>query len=94
MSHNPRSQARLPLYGEQQPLRLSAERVYVGVQNLALARIDVQPEGKVRRTVVNLYGMHEVERLIVALQAAKARMQRDHDALDEWAAKHPEEARS
>lgn len=92
-------QAALPSQWETSPSLLTGDKVTVAVQHIALARIDVQTDGtygdtrtpyskraaaaKPRRTVLNLYGTNDIDRLIEALTAAKARMQAEQDLLNQ-----------
>jgi hypothetical protein len=84
----PIKQARLPLSGE---VKLDGLYTYfVGVQNIALARIDVESPTGERRVAVNLYGLRDIDRLIDALQTARATMVTESDALHAYLAAHPE----
>jgi hypothetical protein len=84
----PIRQARLPLAGETTLPGLYT--YYVGVQNLALARIDVESSTGERRVAMNLYGLRDIDRLIAALQTARAEMVAESDALHAYLKEHPE----
>lgn len=85
-----RGQARLPMTDEL-PLRLNGyDHAWIGVQNIALARIDVQDASdKPRRLALNLY-VADIDRLIDALQQTKAALQERSDYLMAYLAEHPE----
>jgi hypothetical protein len=75
----------------QHPVQLLAGgTTTVVAQHIALVRIDVQPAGKARKAVLNLYGPKDVDRLIEALQAAKARLVQEQEALRQYWHDHPE----
>jgi hypothetical protein len=82
-------QARLPLSGEQRVALNTTDQVFVGVQNIALARIDTVSKG-VRRVTLNLFGVRDIDRLIAALQSARATLVAESDALNKYLAEHPE----
>lgn len=86
------SQARKPLTGEQRVRLNGYAATYVGVQNIALARIDTVKYGSdgTRRVALNLYGLPDIDRLIEALQVARARLVAEGAALDAYLAAHPE----
>jgi hypothetical protein len=72
----PIKQARLPLSGE---VKLDGLYTYF-VES---------PTGE-RRVAVNLYGLRDIDRLIDALQTARATMVTESDALHAYLAAHPE----
>ena len=59
------------------------DKVTVVAQHIALVRIDVQDGNRPERTVVNLFGTNDVDRLIAALQDAKARLVREQELLNQ-----------
>lgn len=83
-------QARLPLSAEVQPKLNSTDTYFVGVQNIALARIDVQAPGGPRRVLLNLFGTRDIDRLIEALQTARAALVAQQEELHQYLAEHPE----
>jgi hypothetical protein len=86
----PVRQARLPLEGEVQVELNSNDAFYVGVQNIALARVDVQPRDGTRRVLLNLFGTRDIDRLIEALEAARAHMVTQQQELNEYFRTHPD----
>ncbi len=86
----PIRQARLPLSGEVIAIDHVDTRFAVGVQNIALARIDVLPIVGDRRVILNLYGTREIDALIAALQSARTTMVGEEAALTSYLAEHPE----
>jgi len=85
MTITSRRQARLPLTGE---VKVRSD-VFVGVQNIALARVDIQVDQR-RIAVLNLYGVRDIDAMIAALQSARATLVAEKDALEAYLKEHPE----
>jgi hypothetical protein len=84
-------QAEYPLRAETR-VRINGQAgdVYVGVQNIILTRIDVDPVDGLRRVVLNLVGTEDIDRLVAALQVAREQLVKEHNYLEEFRAAHPE----
>jgi hypothetical protein len=85
----PTRQAQIPGFsdGRFPVCTIASENVTVVAQHIRLTRIDTQAGDKPARTVINLFGTEDIDNLIAALQAAKARMVRESDALAQFEAR-------